>query len=175
MKCNGSSLQGSWWQETPFEKISIANFGFFLTYPFFYQKGTIAWKSRPKTTKCGLNWQNLSASSLGMFYALMRKSAVLIVVFGQNGKNAPRYSIQNYQGRSMKPVKSSFNLSSTQLSFSISSSTYPDSTLELEESVKSVASASSSKLRSLAGGNILVAQKNVRDLLDKYADNETGK
>jgi hypothetical protein len=75
----------------------------------------------------------------------------------------------------MKPVKSSFNLSSTQLSFSISSSTYSDNTLEPEESTKSLASGPSTKLRSLAGGNILIAQKNVRDLLDKYADNETGK
>ena len=29
-----------------------------------------------------MNWQNLSASSLGMFYALMRKSAVVIVCVG---------------------------------------------------------------------------------------------
>ncbi len=39
----------------------------------------------------------------------------------------------------------------------------------------SATQAPSTKLRNLDGGNILIAQKSVRDLLDKYAEQKTDK
>ncbi len=53
MKCNGSSLQGSWWQETPFEKISIANFGFFSLILFSIKKGQLPGKVDLKPPNVG--------------------------------------------------------------------------------------------------------------------------
>ncbi len=76
----------------------------------------------------------------------------------------------------MKSVKPSFNLSTSQLSFSISPSTYQEVAMDVEANQEiSATQAPSTKLRNLDGGNILIAQKSVRDLLNKYAEQKTDK
>ena len=76
----------------------------------------------------------------------------------------------------MKSVKPSFNLSTSQLSFSISPSTYQEVAMDVEANQEiSATQTPSTKLRNLDGGNILIAQKSVRDLLDKYAEQKTDK
>ena len=110
-----------------------------------------------------------------MFYAINVGEAINDRIVGQFGDSIATFT-QKIGRRPMKSVKPSFNMSTTQLSFSISSSTYSEPIQELEaESIKASPLAPSSKLRNLEGGNILIAQKSVRDLLDKYAELKSSK
>jgi|GEM_PF-2327576 hypothetical protein len=71
----------------------------------------------------------------------------------------------------MKTVKTPRNLLTQQLSFAISTSTYAEQDLETDRMQKTSNPDRSQKVRNLEGGNILITQKNVRNLLDQFAAN----
>jgi len=110
-----------------------------------------------------------------MFCAINVGEAINDQIVGQFGDSIAPFT-QKTGRRPMKSVKPSFNMSTSQLSFSITPDTYLEPNLDLEaDPSKANPQAPSSKLRNLEGGNILIAQKSVRDLLDQYAELKSSK
>jgi hypothetical protein len=128
-------------------------------------------KKGVKTPKLALFCRFLS----GMFCAIKVCGATNDRVVGQLVDSIAPFT-QKTGRRPMKSVKPSFNISTTQLSFSIAPNTYLEHSQDLEAQQQGHSPlAPSSKLRNLEGGNILIAQKSVRDLLDKYAEVKSSK